>query len=123
MPKLPALRLRRLTWRGLFAAEAPPDAAAWFSLPAEPDPSPNAFWSGLTKAADPKYERPKAQPNITVEKLPAEQGVILSDSGRGVYVHLANEDHFLWERMDGTRTQIDLGGDYCLTYRRLRPAK
>ena len=69
MPKLPTLRLRPRSWRDLFAAMPPPDATAWLSPLAESDPSPKDFWSELAKAADPKFEHPKAQPNIAVEKL------------------------------------------------------
>ena len=58
MPKLPKLRVRPRSWRDLFAATPPPDAAAWLSVPTEPDPSPKDFWPQLAKAADPKFERP-----------------------------------------------------------------
>ena len=112
-------------WRRLFPTElASGSSGGWLAL----FPSPIAtdggeLWAQLAQATDPRSERPRARRDVAAERLPGDAGAILSDPERGVYAHLANEDLFLWERMDGTRTQVDLVVDYCMRYKALAPAR
>src|SRR5690349_8642757 len=104
------------TWQRLFPADlASGDTADWQALLAHPaEPHAQELWSQLAHSTDARYERPCARPGVVAEQLPNDKGVILSDQEHGVYVHLPPENMFLWERMDGTRTQVDLVVDYCL---------
>jgi putative peptide zinc metalloprotease protein len=116
--------LRPGQWRDLFPKDLPAsDSLGWLSLPADPGPDSGDLWPQLAKAVDPRFERPRAKAGVAVERLPGDKGVILSDDKSGAYVHLAPEDFFLWERMDGARTQIDLVVDYCLRYKAMAPAR
>jgi CRP-like cAMP-binding protein len=112
-------------WRRLFPAElASDDTADWSALldgPAAPDGG--ELWAQLAQATDARFERPCARPGVLIEQLPDDNGAILSDHERGVYVHLPPENLFLWERMDGTRTQVDLVVDYCLRYKAIAQAR
>src|SRR5947208_933273 len=111
-------RLRPRAWRDLFPANlSAADEVSWLTLPGEDDPaSPADLWQQLARAADAKFERPRARQSVEIEHLDQNRGVILSQATSGIYVHLAPEDLFLWERVDGTRNQIDLVVDYCLHF-------
>ena len=112
-------------WSSLFSQGlAQSTTEGWLEIPLEPEESGSAeFWPQLTQTVDPRYEQPCARQAVTLEVLPGEQGAIVSEDKEGIYLHLAPQDVFLWERMDGTRTQITLVVDYCLRYKALAPAR
>ncbi len=113
-------------WAELFPAAARISTPEpWAVGPVEPasTPEPDPLWTQLGRATDPRFEKPLARGSVRVEQLPGDKGTILCDDQSGAYVHLAPEDLFLWERMDGTRTQIDLVVDYCLRFKSLAPAR
>lgn len=113
------------TWQRLFPAEQPlAGASEWSTLlsrPVEADDS--TFWTDLARAADSRFERPCRRPGVLIEHLPGNKGVILSHPESDVYVQLAPEDLFLWQQMDGVRTQIDLVVAYTLRYKAMAPAR
>lgn len=120
----PTLRVSR-PWRKLFPAAFPDDVdwKATLTWPAGASADSGELWTQLTKATDARLERPRARSGVTVEQLPDNKGAILSEDKSGAYVHVTLEDLFLWERMDGTRTQIDLVVDYCLKFKAMVPAR
>jgi CRP-like cAMP-binding protein len=115
-------------WHKLFAKGTDSDSPVeWQALLGDavniPDDAPD-FWKQTAKAIDPRFERPHARPEVTVEPLPdVNAGSILCDEKNGTYLQLASEDVFLWQRMDGTRTQIDLVVDYMMQYKAMAPAR
>src|SRR5258706_13342258 len=118
-------RLRPLAWRALFPANlSATDEIGWLRLPgAAATEASGDLWPQLARAADSKFERPCARRQVELETLDQGRGAILSDAASGTYEHLAPEDIFLWERMDGTRNQIDLVVDFCLKFKALVPAR
>lgn len=117
------ISLRPRAWRDLFPADLAVSADdAWITLPAAP-PDSSELWGQLAHATDSRHEHPQARPGVAVEQLAGDKGAILSYDEQGIYMHLAPEDLFLWGRMDGTRTQINLVVDYCLQYKALAPAR
>jgi len=112
-------------WRRLFPGDLASDGAAGWTaaVPVPDEPEGGELWSQLAHATDARYERACARPGVAVERLPDEKGAILSDHELGVYLHLPPENLYLWERMDGTRTQVDLVVDYCLRYKALAPVR
>lgn len=115
------MMLRPASWPDLFPEGASEDGG-WEGLweTAVFDPTP---WTALVQQTDPKLECPCARRDVQVELLPGDKGAILSDPDRSVYLHLASEDHFLWEQIDGTRNQIDLVVSYCMRYKSLAPTR
>jgi len=113
------------TWSSLFnRGLAQPATEDWLAIPVESQETGSGeFWAQLTQAVDPRYEQPLARKDVAVETLPGEQGAIVSEDKEGIYLHLSPQEVFLWERMDGTRTQITLVVDYCLKFKSLAPAR
>lgn len=112
------------TWSQLFASAPPPESSAEWAdlLPDSLPPAGGELWIELAKATDSRYERPRTRSGVQVERLAKDTGAILwYDEGEkeGAYIQLAPEDLFLWERLDGQRSQIDLVVDYCLRYKTL----
>jgi hypothetical protein len=116
------VKLRR-DWRTLFPVDvAHSDTSEWVLLFDTPEDTHNSdLWADIATAIDTCMERPEARADMVAEPLPGDTGVVLCDEKNGVYVRLALEDAFLWGRMDGSRTQIDLVVDYMMQYRALAP--
>jgi putative peptide zinc metalloprotease protein len=67
---------------------------------------------------DPALYRPAADPGTVVSHLTGRDGDyhVLKNSAATDYYRLSDRDHFLWERMDGTRTVKDLVVAYFMEY-------
>lgn len=62
--------------------------------------------------------RPQAAPDVVVSRLSDRTGIyfIIKNPAAGTYYRLSERDHFLWQRMDGTRTVSDLVVDFFTAY-------
>jgi CRP-like cAMP-binding protein len=111
-------------WLRLAPVDLAGAAAGWDVVSARPGAEDHSeFWSTLAHGVDPRYEHPEARQDVIIERLPDEKGAILTDEKRGVYTQIAAEDLYLWERMDGSRTQIDLVVDLVMKFKMLSPAR
>ncbi|MGD9047494.1 MAG: hypothetical protein PVF77_05540, partial [Anaerolineae bacterium] len=76
------------------------------------------LWAWLKEKVDPALYRPTAVPGTVVSHLTGREGdyYILKSPTASNYYRLSERDHFLWERMDGTRTVKDLVVAYFVEY-------
>ncbi|MBI4788803.1 MAG: hypothetical protein HY782_17360 [Chloroflexi bacterium] len=116
--------LRPHSWRTLFPTSiAAPETTDWIAPPAADRDDNGELWRRLAKASDAKLEKPRARADVEIERLGEDKGAILSHAEHGIYFHIASDDLYLWERMDGARSQIDLVVDYFMRFKALAPER
>ena len=84
-------RLGPRAWRDLFPANfSAAEDVGWLTLPGANDPAvagdltaTGGLWQQLARAADPKFERPRARQPVEIETLDQNRGVILSQAASG----------------------------------------
>ncbi len=77
-----------------------------------------SLWAWLREKVDPALYQPQAASGTVVSHLAGREGdyYVLKNPVDTTYCRLSARDHFLWERMDGTRTVKDLVVAYYLEY-------
>ena len=101
-------------WDSLTTAARQPHSPAEGSL----ESAPPGLWAWLKEKLDLASYRPAAAPDLVVRQLTGREGdyYVLKNPLHATYFRLSSRDHFLWQRMDGTRTVKDLVVAYFMEY-------
>src|SRR5690349_23753279 len=77
------------------------------------------LYSELNQALNPSGLRPQARPGVEAKALRNRAGELyyMLKSPSGQYLKLSEPDYFLWQRLDGNYTLLELALAYQQTYR------